>query len=411
MKRVVITGTGVITSLGQDTDTFWGNIKNGVCGIDTIKRFDASNIPAKTAAEVVDFDPAQFMDKREAKRMDRFTHFAVAAAKQAIEQAGVNFDGMDPDRAGVILGCGIGGMDTFVDQCNVLSTKGPGRVSPFFIPMQIVNIASGRIAIMWNIKGINFSVVSACASSNHAIGEAFRNIKHGYADVIVAGGSEAAVNELSFAGFSNMKALSTREDPKRASIPFDAERDGFVMGEGGGVLVLEELEHAKARGAQIIAEVAGYGATDDAYHITAPAENGEGAARSMKLAVKEAGVSAGEVDYINAHGTSTPYNDKFETLAIKDVFGDHAYRLKVSSTKSMTGHMLGAAGGVEAIITALALRDGFVPPTIGYEIPDPELDLDYVPNKGVAADIRVALSNSLGFGGHNATICLKKYED
>lgn len=411
MKRVVITGTGVITSLGQDTDTFWGNIKNGVCGIDTIKRFDASNIPAKTAAEVVDFDPAQFMDKREAKRMDQFTHFAVAAAKQAIEQAGVNFDGMDPDRAGVILGCGIGGMDTFVDQCNVLSTKGPGRVSPFFIPMQIVNIASGRIAIMWNIKGINFSVVSACASSNHAIGEAFRNIKHGYADVIVAGGSEAAVNELSFAGFSNMKALSTREDPKRASIPFDAERDGFVMGEGGGVLVLEELEHAKARGAQIIAEVAGYGATDDAYHITAPAENGEGAARSMKLAVKEAGVSAGEVDYINAHGTSTPYNDKFETLAIKDVFGDHAYRLKVSSTKSMTGHMLGAAGGVEAIITALALRDGFVPPTIGYEIPDPELDLDYVPNKGVAADIRVALSNSLGFGGHNATICLKKYED
>lgn len=411
MKRVVITGTGVITSLGQDIDTFWENIKNGVCGIDTIKRFDASNIPAKTAAEVVDFDPAQFMDKREAKRMDRFTHFAVAAAKQAIEQAGVNFDGMDPDRAGVILGCGIGGMDTFVDQCNVLSTKGPGRVSPFFIPMQIVNIASGRIAIMWNIKGINFSVVSACASSNHAIGEAFRNIKHGYADVIVAGGSEAAVNELSFAGFSNMKALSTREDPKRASIPFDAERDGFVMGEGGGVLVLEELEHAKARGAQIIAEVAGYGATDDAYHITAPAENGEGAARSMKLAVKEAGVSAGEVDYINAHGTSTPYNDKFETLAIKDVFGDHAYRLKVSSTKSMTGHMLGAAGGVEAIITALALRDGFVPPTIGYEIPDPELDLDYVPNKGVAADIRVALSNSLGFGGHNATICLKKYED
>lgn len=411
MKRVVITGTGVITSLGQDIDTFWENIKNGVCGIDTIKRFDASNIPAKTAAEVVDFDPAQFMDKREAKRMDRFTHFAVATAKQAIEQAGVNFDGMDPDRAGVILGCGIGGMDTFVDQCNVLSTKGPGRVSPFFIPMQIVNIASGRIAIMWNIKGINFSVVSACASSNHAIGEAFRNIKHGYADVIVAGGSEAAVNELSFAGFSNMKALSTREDPKRASIPFDAERDGFVMGEGGGVLVLEELEHAKARGAQIIAEVAGYGATDDAYHITAPAENGEGAARSMKLAVKEAGVSAGEVDYINAHGTSTPYNDKFETLAIKDVFGDHAYRLKVSSTKSMTGHMLGAAGGVEAIITALALRDGFVPPTIGYEIPDPELDLDYVPNKGVAADIRVALSNSLGFGGHNATICLKKYED
>jgi len=411
MRRVVITGTGVISSLGNKTDTFWNNIKNGVCGIDRITRFDIEQYPCKVAAEIRDFDPSLYMDKREAKRMDRFTQYAVAAAKEAIEQSGIDFSVLDADRGGVILGCGEGGMDTFIEQCQVLIEKGPGRVSPFFIPMQIVNIAAGRIAIIWNIKGVNHSVVSACASGTNAVGEAFRTIKHGYADVIVTGGSEASINPLAFGGFCSMKAMSTNEDPLRASIPFDAERNGFVMAEGAGILVIEELEHAKARGAEIIAEITGYGATDDAYHITAPAENGDGAMRSMNLAVKEAGLSTGDIDYINAHGTSTPFNDKFETIAIKSLFGEHAYELKVSSTKSMTGHMLGAAGGIEAIITALALKEGFVPPTIGYNNPDPELDLDYVPNKGIKLDIDAALSNTFGFGGHNATICLKKYVD
>ncbi len=410
MKRVVITGMGVITALGKDVDTLWNNVRAGKCGITKLQKFDTEGYTCKVAAEITDFDPAEFMDKRAAKRMDRFTQFAVAATKQAVEMAGIRFADMDANRAGVILGSGIGGIETFEQQCNVLRDKGPGRVSPFFIPMQIPNMAAGQVAIEFGIKGVNHVVVSACASGTDAVGEAFRNIKHGYSDVVVTGGTEAPITPLSFAGFCSMKAMSTAEDPSRASIPFDRDRSGFVMGEGAGVLILEELEHAKARGANIIAEVTGYGATDDAYHITAPADGGEGAARAMRLAVEESGIAPEAVDYINAHGTSTDYNDKFETMAIKDVFGSHAYELAVSSTKSMTGHLLGAAGGVEAIITALALRDGFLPPTVGLQNPSDDLDLDYVPQVGREQHITHALSNTLGFGGHNAVVALKRYE-
>ncbi len=410
MKRVVITGMGVITALGKDVDTLWNNVRAGKCGITKLQKFDTEGYPCKMAAEITDFDPAEFMDKRAAKRMDRFTQFAVAATKQAVEMAGIRFADMDANRAGVILGSGIGGIETFEQQCNVLRDKGPGRVSPFFIPMQIPNMAAGQVAIEFGIKGVNHVVVSACASGTDAVGEAFRNIKHGYSDVVVTGGTEAPITPLSFAGFCSMKAMSTAEDPSRASIPFDRDRSGFVMGEGAGVLILEELEHAKARGAHIIAEVTGYGATDDAYHITAPADGGEGAARAMRLAVEESGIAPEAVDYINGHGTSTDYNDKFETMAIKNVFGSHAYELAVSSTKSMTGHLLGAAGGVEAIITALALRDGFLPPTIGLQNPSDDLDLDYVPQVGREQRITHALSNTLGFGGHNAVVALKRYE-
>ncbi len=410
MKRVVITGMGTITALGKDVDTLWNNIKAGNCGISKVEKFDTEGYTCKVAAEIKDFDPAEFMDKRAAKRMDRFTQFAVAAAKQAVEMSGVKVDEEDENRIGVILGSGIGGIETFEQQCNVLRDKGPGRVSPFFIPMQIPNMAAGQIAIEYGIKGVNHVVVSACASGTDAVGEAFRNIKHGYSDVVITGGAEAPITPLSFAGFCSMKAMSTTEDPSRASIPFSEERNGFVMGEGAGILVLEELEHAKARGANIIAEVTGYGATDDAYHITAPADGGEGAARAMKLAIEESGIEPEAVDYVNAHGTSTEYNDKFETMAIKTVFGSNAYNLAVSSTKSMTGHLLGAAGGVEAIITALALRDGFLPPTIGLQNPSEDLDLDYVPNHGREQEMVYALSNTLGFGGHNAVIALKRYE-
>ncbi len=410
MKRVVITGMGTITALGKDVDTFWNNIKAGNCGISKVEKFDTEEYTCKVAAEIKDFDPAEFMDKRAAKRMDRFTQFAVAATKQALEMSGVTVAEEDENRIGVILGSGIGGIETFEQQCNVLRDKGPGRVSPFFIPMQIPNMAAGQIAIEYGLKGINHVVVSACASGTDAIGEAFRNIKHGYSDIIVTGGAEAPITPLSFAGFCSMKAMSTTEDPSRASIPFDQERNGFVMGEGAGILVLEELEHAKARGANIIAEVTGYGATDDAYHITAPADGGEGAARAMRLAIEESGIEPEKVDYVNAHGTSTEYNDKFETMAIKTAFGSHAYELAVSSTKSMTGHLLGAAGGVEAIITALALHEGFLPPTIGLQNPSEDLDLDYVQGKGREQQITHALSNTLGFGGHNAVIALKRYE-
>lgn len=410
MKRVVITGMGVITALGKDVDTLWNNVRAGKCGITKLQKFDTEGYSCKVAAEITDFDPAEFMDKRAAKRMDRFTQFAVAATKQAVEMAGIRFADMDVNRAGVILGSGIGGIETFEQQCNVLRDKGPGRVSPFFIPMQIPNMAAGQVAIEFGIKGVNHVVVSACASGTDAVGEAFRNIKHGYSDVVVTGGTEAPITPLSFAGFCSMKAMSTAEDPSRASIPFDRDRSGFVMGEGAGVLILEELEHAKARGAHIIAEVTGYGATDDAYHITAPADGGEGAARAMKLAVEESGIAPEAVDYINAHGTSTDYNDKFETMAIKNVFGSHAYELAVSSTKSMTGHLLGAAGGVEAILTALALRDGFLPPTVGLQNPSDDLDLDYVPQEGREKHITHALSNTLGFGGHNAVVALKRYD-
>lgn len=410
MKRVVITGVGTITALGKDADTLWNNIKAGKCGISKVEKFDTEQYPCKVASEIKDFDPSEFMDKRAAKRMDRFTQFAVAAANEAIKMSGLDVEKEDENRIGVILGSGIGGIETFEQQCNTLRDKGPGRVSPFFIPMQIPNMAAGQIAIEHGIKGVNHVVVSACASGTDAVGEAFRNIKHGYSDAVITGGAEAPITPLAFAGFCSMKAMSTTEDPSRASIPFNKNRNGFVMGEGAGVLVLEELEHAKARGANIIAEVTGYGATDDAYHITAPAEGGEGAARAMQLAIEESGIEPNRVDYVNAHGTSTEYNDKFETMAIKKVFGDDAYRLAVSSTKSMTGHLLGAAGGVEAIIAALALRDGFLPATIGLDEPAEDLDLDYVPNEGRACEIEYALSNTLGFGGHNAVIALKRYD-
>ena len=410
MRRVVVTGLGVISPIGNDKETFWTNIKNGVCGVDKVTRFDASNYSCQVAGEVKDFDPTQYIDRKEAKRMDRYTQFSVVAAKMAIEDSGLDLEKTDMNRFGVITGSGIGGIETFEAQMKTMLEKGPGRVSPFFIPMMISNIAAAQIAIMTGAKGANFNVTSACASGTNAIGEAFRNIKYGACDVICAGGAEAAVTPISFAGFCNMKAMTTRnDDPKRASIPFDAERDGFVMGEGAGLLILEELEHAKARGAHIYCEMVGYGATDDAFHITAPAENGEGGARAMQLAMDEAGVSASDVDYINAHGTSTPYNDKFETVAIKSVFGDHAKKLAVSSTKSMTGHLLGGAGGVEGVICALSLKEGYIPQTIGLEKPDPDCDLDYVTDGGREQEIQFALSNSLGFGGHNASILFKKF--
>ncbi len=411
MRRVVITGMGAVTPVGNDLDSTWDAIKNGVCGIDTISRFDTEGLACKMAGEIKGLDVEAFLDKKEAKRMDRFTQYAMIAAKMAIAHADIAFSEVDLERTGVIIGSGIGGIETFEQQAHVFSTKGPSRVSPFFIPMMISNMAAGQIAIMTGAKGVNYGVVSACASSNHALGEGFRSIRYGDVDVMITGGAEAAVTPLSIAGFCSMKAMSTRnDDPKGACCPFDARRDGFIMGEGAGILILEELEHAKKRGARIIAEIVGYGATDDAYHITAPAEGGEGPARAMQIAIRDAGIQPSDIGYINAHGTSTPYNDRTETQAVKAVFGDAAYKIPMSSTKSMTGHLLGAAGAVEAIICAKALEEGFLPPTIGYKEPDPDCDLDYLTDGGRKADIRYALSNSLGFGGHNASVCLKKYE-
>jgi len=410
-RRVVITGIGAVTPIGNNKEEFWKSIKAGICGIDYVTKFDASNYACKMAAEVKDFDATQYIDKKEAKRMDRFTHFAVAATKMAIEDANLNTDEINQERFGVILGSGIGGIETLEEQHKVLIEKGPGRVSPFFIPMMISNMAAGQIAIMVGAKGANETIVSACASGTNAVGDAFWAIRNGKLDVVITGGAEAPITPLSFAGFCSMKAMSTRnENPKCACSPFDAERDGFIMGEGAGIMILEDLEHAQKRGANIIAEIVGYGSCNDAYHITAPAPNGEGGARAMKLAIEDAEITPEDIDYINAHGTSTPYNDKFETAAIKTVFGDHAYRIPVSSTKSMTGHLLGAAGAVEAIICALAIQDSYIPATMNFKNPDAECDLDYVFNKGRSGNIKYALSNSLGFGGHNATIILKKYE-
>lgn len=409
MKRVVITGTGVVSPVGNDTETFWNNIKNGVSGIGTVTRFDVENYTCKVAGEVKDFDITQFIDKKEAKRMDRFTHYAVAAALMAVKDAGLDMEKEDANRVGVILGSGIGGIETLENQHETMMNKGPGRVSPFFIPMMISNMAAGQIAILTGAKGVNETVVTACASGTNAVGDAFHAVRNGMVDVCLSGGAEAAVTPLSFAGFCSEKAMSTNPDPETACRPFDKERDGFVMGEGAGILVLEELEHAQKRGAHIIAEIIGYGATDDAFHITAPAPDGEGGARAMQAALDDAGISYTDVDYVNAHGTSTYYNDKYETVAIKTVFKEHAKNLKISSTKSMTGHLLGATGGVEAVICALGLQDGFIPATIHYNTPDEECDLDYVPNKGIEMDYDVAISNSLGFGGHNATIVMKKY--
>lgn len=412
MNRVVITGVGGITPVGIGKEEIWKNIKNGVSGIGRISKFDPTDFACHVGAEVKDFDVTEYIDKKDAKRMDKFVQYAVAGAKMAIEDAALDMDKEDHTRVGVMIGSGIGGIETLCEQHKRLIDRGPSKVSPFMIPMMISNMAVGQVAIAFNCKGVNLTTVSACASGTDAIGQALLAIRRGDADVILTGGTEATINELALAGFSSMKALTTRNDiPEKACSPFDAKRDGFIMGEGSGIMVLESLEHAKARGANIIAELVGYGSSNDAYHMTAPAPDGEGGARCMAAAVKDAGISPDEVDYINAHGTSTPYNDKFETMAIKTVFGDHAYKLAVSSTKSMTGHMLGAAGGVEGIITALAVQNDFLPPTINLETPDPDCDLDYVANKGRESKVDCAVSNSLGFGGHNASIVIKKFAE
>jgi len=410
-KRVVITGMGAVSPIGNNIEALWESIKETKPGIDFIRGFDASEIKVNVAGEVKGFDPVQYIDKKEAKRMDRYTQFAVAASKQAFEDSGLMGADYNTERMGVIVGSGIGGLGTIEDQAGKLQSRGPKRISPFFIPMSIVNMASGNVAIALGAKGLCNTVVTACASGTNAVGEAFRNLQYGYADIIVAGGTEAAVTLLGVAGFEAMTALSTKDDPARASIPFDVERDGFVMAEGAGMMVLETLEHAKARNAKIYGEIVGYGFTCDAHHITAPAPGGEGGARAMKLAMGDAGIDVSDVSYINAHGTSTPYNDKFETQAIKTAFGESAKDIPVSSTKSMTGHMLGAAGAIEAIICTKALQEGFIPATAGLVKPDPECDLDYVPGKGRQQELSYALSNSLGFGGHNASIILKKWEE
>jgi len=410
-NRVVITGCGVITSLGQDVQTFWGNILAGKSGVSKIESFDVSDYATKIAAEIKDFNPEEYMDKKDAKRADRFAQLGYAAAKRAIEHANLKITDENAHRVGVYVGSGIGGLQTFEEQHRILIEKGPKRVSPFFIPMMIANMASGLVSILTGAKGPNSAAISACATGTHAIGDAFHIIKRGQADVMIAGGTEASIRPTGLAGFNAARAMSTRNDePEKASRPFDATRDGFVMGEGAGVVILESLDHALARGANIIAEVIGYGMSGDAYHLTSPAPEGEGATRSMILALEDAGIAPTEVDYINAHGTSTEYNDKFETAAIKMAFGEHAYKLAVSSTKSMTGHLLGAAGGIETVISALAIKDQILPPTINYEVPDPECDLDYVPNEARKARVKVSLSNSLGFGGHNATIILREYQ-
>lgn len=411
MNRVVITGVGVVTAVGCDKDTFWQNIKDGVCGIDYITRFDASNQEVKVAAEVKDFDPLKTFEKKELRRTDLYTQYAMDAARQALEDCGSDLKDLDPFDVGVIVGSGIGGFTSIEAEHARFLEKGGRRVSPYFIPMMISNMAAGEIGIRTGFKGANFGLVTACATSSHAIGEAFRKIKDGYLKACVAGGSEGTITEFSIAGFHNMKALSTSQDPKRASIPFDKDRDGFVMGEGAGIVILEELEHAKARGAHIYAEIVGYGATGDAYHITSPDPTGVAPSKAMKLAFEEGGFTGADVDYINVHGTSTPLNDKYETNAIKMALGEEAARkVMISSTKSMTGHMLGAAGAVEAIVCARALEDGIVPGTIGFQTPDEDCDLNNMTNGTEAHDIKVALSNSLGFGGHNACLCLKKYE-
>lgn len=409
--RVVITGLGVVTPIGNDVPTFWQNLVSGVSGIDNVTAFDTSEYSTKIAGEVKNFNPEDYIDRKEVRRMDRFVHFAIAASKKAVEQADLDLSKVNAHRVGVYIGSGIGGLATLEENHKVLVEKGPRRVSPFMIPMMIANMASGYVSMQIGAKGPNSAAVSACATGTHSIGDATEIIRRGHADVMIAGGSEATITPLAFAGFGNMKALSTHnEEPKKASRPFDLNRDGFVMGEGAGIVVLESLEHALQRGANIIAEVVGYGMSGDAYHLTAPAPEGEGAARAMNEALRDAGLKPTDVDYINAHGTSTDYNDKFETMAIKTVFGDHAYKLAVSSTKSMTGHLLGAAGGVEAIACALAIQNGIIPPTINYETPDPDCDLDYVPNEARKQNVRVTMSNSLGFGGHNASIVLKAYE-
>lgn len=406
--RVVITGLGAVTAVGTGKEQFWNNILNGVSGVDYIESFDASNLKVKIAAEIKDFDPLQFLDKKEVRRTDRFVQLAVAGTKLALEDSGLVIDSGNANRVGVVIGSGIGGMRTFEEQHQTFLEKGPNRVSPLFIPMMIADMGSGFVSILIGARGPNYTVVTACASATHSIGQSYRIIREGYADAMITGGSEAAITPMTISGFAAAGALSTRNDnPKTASRPFDQTRDGFVMGEGSGIIVLEELEHALGRGATIYAEVVGYGETGDAYHITSPHPEGSGAAEAMRLALGDAGIALEQVNYINAHGTSTPQNDKLETLAIKTVFGKAAASLAVSSTKSMTGHLLGAAGGVEAVLTALTIDRGIIPPTINYQNPDPECDLDYVPNQQRQVKVDYAISNSLGFGGHNACLAFK----
>ncbi|WP_264736897.1 beta-ketoacyl-ACP synthase II [Cytobacillus firmus] len=409
-RRVVVTGIGAVTPLGNNTETTWNNIKSGVSGVGPLTRLNADEYPAKVAAEVKDFNPEEYIDKKDARKMDRFTHYAVASSFMAVKDANLQITDENAHRIGVWIGSGIGGMETFENQYEIFMKRGYRRVSPFFVPMMIPDMATGQVSIYLGAKGFNSCTVTACATGTNSIGDAFKVIQRGDADAMISGGAEAPITKMSVAGFCANTALSTNPDPKTASRPFDQNRDGFVIGEGAGIVVLEELEHALARGAKIYAEIVGYGATGDAYHITAPAPGGEGGARAMKMAIEDGGLKPEDIDYINAHGTSTDYNDKFETLAIKEVFGEHAYKLAVSSTKSMTGHLLGAAGGIEAIFTVLAMKEGILPPTINLENPDPECDLDYVPNKAREKEITAAMSNSLGFGGHNATIVFKRYE-
>lgn len=410
MKRVVITGAGVLSPVGNSVEEFWGSLKAGKHGISEITGYKSTTLTTKLAAEIKNFDPTEFgIDKKSARRMDRYCQFAVAASKMAVKDAGTTFEDLDPFRVGVIIGSGIGGLNSIDEEHTKYLQKGANRISVFFIPMMISNMAAGTVAMEYGFKGVNFCAVTACASGAHAIGEAYRNIKHGYLDAAITGGAEAAICEFGMGGFENMGALCTATDPDRASIPFDKERNGFVMGEGAGVLVLEEYEHAIKRGAKIYAEIVGYGATADAYHITSPDPAAQGPMMAMKLAVDEAGIAPDKVGYINAHGTSTGPNDSCETKAIKLLMGEAANKVAVSSTKSMTGHLLGAAGGVEAIASALALKEGILPPTIGYKVPDEECDLDYITEGARASEVHYALSNSLGFGGHNASLCFKKY--
>ncbi len=411
MKRVVITGLGAVTPIGIGRDKYWNSLLRGKSGIDYITRFDTEKYDTKIGAEIKDFSPEDFMDRKEARRMDRFTQYAIAGTSLALEDGDIKLEKLDKERIAVVIGSGIGGMETLEKEHAKLMERGPKRVSPFFIPMMISNMAPGQISMNYGLKGPSLTISTACASSTHAIGESFRMIQGGISDLIITGGSEGAITPISLAGFNSMKALSTRnEEPSKASRPFDKERDGFVIGEGSGILILEELNHALNRGATIYGEIIGYGATSDAYHITAPDPEAEGAKKAMELALKDGSIHYTDVGYINAHGTSTYYNDKLETLAIKKVFKEHAYNLSISSIKSMTGHLLGAAGGIEAIATILAIKEGTIPPTINYENPDKSCDLNYTPNIVEKRDIDYALSNSLGFGGHNATILFKRWK-
>ncbi|EAD7213243.1 beta-ketoacyl-[acyl-carrier-protein] synthase II [Listeria monocytogenes] len=410
-RRVVVTGIGAVTPIGNDAETSWENAKKGVNGVAKMTRLNPDDFPVKIAAELKGFDVEKYLEKKEARKMDRFTHYAIASAEMAVQDSGLVIDDSNANRVGVWIGSGIGGMETFETQYEIFLNRGHRRVSPFFVPMMIPDMGSGQVSIRFGAKGINSTTVTACATATNSIGDAFKVIERGDADAMITGGAEAPITKMSLAGFTANKALSLNPDPETACRPFDKDRDGFIIGEGAGIVILEEYEHAKARGAKIYAEIVGYGATGDAYHITAPAPNGEGAARAMKMAIDDAGLTPDKVDYINAHGTSTPYNDEYETQAIKTVFGDHAKKLAISSTKSMTGHTLGASGGIEAIFALLSIRDNIIAPTIHLKNQDEVCDLDYVPNEARETNVNVAISNSFGFGGHNATLVFKRIED